>query len=256
MLAEHTAHETTHEPIFYVDTKPDISIIIPCYNEEQVLEGSVEKIRRLMEQTRYLYEIVFVDDRGQDGTREILKKLEKYPEHTVIYHEKNTGVGGATIDGIRAAKADIIVAVDVDLETGIHYLPIFVQAIEDGYDMAYGHRLYESKPSIYYFARRLLSMGYRWLVNNYAGIPSKDTQCGFKSFNKNTMMQVFDDIAEMGWVWDTELFAVAKQHNKKVKPIRVIFSRRFDKTSSVRLWEDTFGMFQGLRRIKRRMRKK
>jgi dolichol-phosphate mannosyltransferase len=130
-------------------TVPYLSIISACYNESPHLKWSVEEIIRVMNHTSHSYELIFIDDCSQDDTRRIIQELiDKYShDHNMqlLFHEKNTGRGGAVNDGIKLAKGTIVGFLDVDLVIHPHYIPAMVWAIEDGYDIATALRIYPLK---------------------------------------------------------------------------------------------------------------
>ena len=120
-----------------------LSVIIPVYNERQTVGEIVERVLRLDIDK----ELIVVDDGSTDGTKEILEELVNGagPMESnalrVIFHEKNTGKGAAVRTGIAAAKGDVLVIQDADLEYCPEELPGLVKPILDGWaDVVYGSR--------------------------------------------------------------------------------------------------------------------
>jgi len=103
-----------------VGEKLDLSLIIPCYFEEEVLEKSVEELLLILDNTRFSYEVIFVDDGSKDETKKIIERIlaEDRGKHRLkkIFHEKNVGRGGAVNTGIRNAKGEVVGFIDIDLE--------------------------------------------------------------------------------------------------------------------------------------------
>ena len=234
----------------------NISIVIACYNEEKILKESVKEIEKVMNQTKYSksYELIFVDDCSKDKTRQLIEDITTdKPNMSYIFHEKNTGKGGSVVDGLTMSNGKIVGFLDIDLEVHARYIPSFISAVEDGYDMVNGSRIYTLELTINNILRHLLSVGYRWLTRHYIGLPFRDTQCGFKFFNKEAMISLIEQTKNQGWVWDTEIMALAYNHNKKIKEIPCIFSRRKDKKSTLSVWKDTWKMGKGLRELKKNL---
>ncbi len=114
-----------------------LSVIIPVYNEV----GNIKEILKRVKSTQKASEIVVVDDGSQDGTRDILSKLDGVDKVRVILHEKNQGKGAAVRTGLDAATGDILLIQDADLEYDPRDYPILLQPIEEGLaDVVYGSR--------------------------------------------------------------------------------------------------------------------
>src|SRR5262245_59320249 len=106
-----------------------ISVVLACYNEEEILDASFAEIRETLEALGRPFEIIFVDDVSRDRTREIIRALVAgHPQvpTQVLFHEKNTGRGRAVTDGFRAARGEIAGYLDVDLEVHARYIPSLV----------------------------------------------------------------------------------------------------------------------------------
>jgi glycosyltransferase involved in cell wall biosynthesis len=234
----------------------DVSIIIACYNEEKILNDSVREIENVMAQTKYTYELIFIDDCSQDRTREvILEIVDKRKNSKCIFHERNIGRGGTVCEGIRMAQGKIVGYLDIDLEVHARYIPSMLWAIEhDGYDISTAYRIYKvpSGP----FIRYILSVGYRKLVKYFLKTNLLDTETGFKFFNREKILPIIDACNDTGWFWDTEVMVLAENHNLKIREIPCLFIRREDKVSTVRVLPDTLDYLKSLWRFKSRMKKK
>jgi glycosyltransferase involved in cell wall biosynthesis len=116
-----------------------LSVVIPCYNEVETLEPVIERVRSV----GLAHEIVIVDDGSTDGTRDILARLEAegHPDLRIIYHKENGGKGAALKTGFTAAKGDIILIQDADLEYDPRDYPILLRPIQEGITkVVYGSR--------------------------------------------------------------------------------------------------------------------
>ena len=219
----------------------DISIVIACYNEESLLEESVKKIMAVMDATRWKYELIFVDDRSRDNTRQIIERIiAENPKHLLkkIFHERNTGRGKTVTDGILAAEGTYVGYLDIDLEVGAHYIPLMMITLQQGADIATAFRVY--KETLKIFVRAVLSIGYRFLMHLMLKIPVKDTETGYKFFNRKRILPVLKETKESGWFWDTEIMALSYHANLKIVELPCLFIRRYDKKSSVNIFRDTF----------------
>ena len=120
---------------------PFISIVAPCYNEEDVIDIFLEKIFTVLEQLGKPYEIVFVNDGSRDNTLEILKaKAKEYEVVRVISLSRNFGKEAALSAGLDMARGEVVVPIDVDLQDPPELILDFVKKYEEGYDVVVGKR--------------------------------------------------------------------------------------------------------------------
>lgn len=228
-------------------SRPEISLVLACYNEEQILESSFGEIADTMRAFGRPFEILFVDDVSRDRTREIIRELvERHPELDlgVILHETNRGRGATVSDGFRAARGAIAGYLDVDLEVHSRYIPALVQAIEKGADVATVRRIYAFQ--VRSLDRYLMSRGYTWLVRRLLKLPFHDTETGYKFFRRERLLPLLDEVEDPGWFWDTELMARALCRGLRVVEIPGAYIRRFDKTSTVSGFRDSIRYFRRL----------
>jgi glycosyltransferase involved in cell wall biosynthesis len=216
----------------------DVSIIIACYNEEKYLEGNVGEIKKVMDQTAYDYELIFVDDDSSDGTKIIIEKLiQETPNMQVIYHEKNIGRGGTVIDGILSSRGNIVGFIDIDLEVHARYIPSMILAINDGFDVATANRIYLYQQTGLF--RHIMSRSYRLLTRIVLKHKLKDTETGFKFFKRDKILPVIHKTGNRKWFWDTEIMTLSDREGLNIIELPCLFIRRADKKSSVRVIHDT-----------------
>jgi len=218
----------------------DFSLIVPCYNEEKHLTSSVQQIVSVLDSTAYSYEIIFVDDMSLDGTRKIIDRLVATPStHSRrILNKRNIGRGGAVMRGIRRAHGRWAGFVDIDLEVGAHYIPYCLASLAKGASVVTGLRIY--KLSLRGILRHLASRCYGFLVRALLKLPLRDSETGFKFFDRSAILPLLSQVKENGWFWDTEIMARCVQHQLTIIEKPCLFIRRNDKTSSVRLIRDSF----------------
>ncbi len=241
-----------------VETGIELSIVIACYNERPVLRASVAELIGVLGVTRYhdCYELIFVDDVSKDDTVDIIFELmEQYPqvEMKLIRHEKNTGRGRTVTDGLRAARGRIAGFLDIDLETPARYIPAAALEIERGADVATALRVYKFLWRTFY--RQILSVGYHGLEAWALRLPLKDTEVGFKFFNRERILPILNECKDPGWFWDTEVMTRSYYAGLKITEIPTLFLKRYDKKSSVRLVHDTVDYFKKLARFRHEARR-
>lgn len=251
--------ETEHRLLPVVSARPirpesrlELSLVLACYNEEPIIQDSVREIVEILDNTRLSYEIIFVDDCSQDRTRELIDQIiAAYPDHNMsrIFHERNTGRGGAVSDGLRVAQGEVVGFIDIDLEVHARYILSCVLAVRNGVEVATARRVYLF--SISSLDRYFMSKGYAWLVRNLLNVDLQDTETGFKFFRRERILPILDTIEDQGWFWDTEVMVRALLHNYRIAEIPCLFVRRTDKRSSVKPLSDTLDYFRKLWRFRR-----
>jgi glycosyltransferase AglD len=231
-----------------------LSVVLACYNEEEILASSFAEIHEELEGLGRPYEIVFVDDVSRDRTREIIRGLvADHPRvrTQVILHETNRGRGATVTDGFRAARGDIAGFLDVDLEVHARYIPSLVRAIEKGADVATVRRIYAFQ--LRSLDRYVMSRGYSYLVRRMLGTSLHDTETGYKFFRREALLPVLDEIRDPGWFWDTEFMLRAERRGLRIAEVPGAYVRRFDKTSTVRGLRDSARYFGKLLSFRRQL---
>ncbi|MCR4324886.1 MAG: glycosyltransferase family 2 protein [Candidatus Curtissbacteria bacterium] len=218
--------------------KVDFSLILACYNEGPTFEESVQSIFLVLKLLKINWEIIFVEDKSVDETKRSIEKFVASDKNfKAIYHKKNQGRGKSVSDGIKAADGTICGFIDVDCEISPSYIPLFIEEIENGSDMAIATRYYEiSSGSV---MRVVASKSYCALVSKIISLPFKDTEAGYKFFNRKKILPVLSKTRDHGWFFDTEICARALVANLKITEIPVLFIKRPDKKSTVRLIPDS-----------------
>lgn len=230
-----------------MSSKPKVgfSLILPCYNEGSTFEDSVQKIVSVLRGFKSPWEIIFVEDKSGDDTCASVKKFSKQIKNSrAIYHLKNEGRGKSVRDGILAAKGEVCGFIDVDCEISPTYIPIFIEEVRKGADMVIATRYFESRPRA--IMRVISSKGYSMAVAALLGAPFADTEAGFKFFKRNSILPVVGKTYDNGWFWDTEICMMAYFAGLKIAQVPVLFIRREDKKSTVKLIPDSIRYFRML----------
>lgn len=235
----------------------DVGIVITCYNEGYLLESRVAQIQKVMDNTRFTYEIVFVDDGSTDDSILLLDAIVKKNDRMrLVCHEKNMGRGTSVADGIRNVCAKVVGFTDTDLSTPAYYIPVFVAAVNDGMDIVCADRKYKWEITYLHkiFHRVALSVGYKLLARWMLRVPLNDTVSGCKFFNRKRILPILDEVEDPHWFWDTEIMVRSFLHGLKIMEMPAIFIRDAEGGTTVKLARDTFDYLTNLFRFRKEVR--
>ena len=231
-------------------SKVDLSLILPAYNEGLIFEDNVLKVVDVLKKTRKSWEIIFVEDKSTDSTKKVIQKIiNQIPLTRAIFHKNNEGRGKSVADGIKTAKGEICGYLDVDLEVSPSYIPLFVKEVKKGSDLAVGKRFYEGE-GIKTIPRFLASKTYALAVKSLLNCSIEDTEAGYKFFRRSKILPLIKKTKSKHWFWDTEICVVSDRENLNISQVPVLFKRRNDKKSTVRLVPDTIDYVKNLIRLK------
>ena len=167
-----------------------LSIIIPCYNEENTIKIIVEKVLKF---SLYDKEIIIVDDCSTDQSRKIIKNLAE--DTSIIKYfflDKNLGKGAALNKGFKEANGDIILIQDADLEYDPKEYPILIKPfIETDADVVYGSRFLGGEYVRLHFFWHFLANKFLTIVTNVVtNLNMSDMETGYKVFKKNVIKSI------------------------------------------------------------------
>jgi len=167
-----------------------ISLVIPCFNEENTLETCVHRILDVLDMN---CEIIIVDDGSTDDSLEIAKRLEKRsPQVHVLSHNKNLGKGAALRTGFKEACGDFVAVQDADLEYDPMDLKKLVVPLAEGYaDVVLGSRFLSTEPRrVLYFWHALGNKFLTFLSNMFTDLNLTDMETCYKVFKKEVIQNI------------------------------------------------------------------
>jgi len=227
-----------------------ISLVMPAYNEASIAATSVRSVDRVLATLGGPYEIIVADDGSQDGTEEAVHAAG-LPTVRVV-RRPHRGKGGALTAGLSEAEGDFVGFLDIDLEISEDYLPVFVSALEEGFDVAIASKVLDREESRRRpLKRRLTTSGYNWLVRLLFGTDLSDHQAGLKLFRRDALAPILPDIRSEGWLWDTEVLALCARRGCRVKEIAV--ATRPVRPGHVSVVSTSWDMLRNLIGLKRRL---
>lgn len=230
---------------------PELSIVIPCYNEEQRLPRTIEQIERYFDGKRVSYELILVDDGSSDGTRMIMDSAaERNPAVRLEALPQNRGKGRALAEGVAAARGAEILVTDADLSTPIEELDKLRAELRKGAGVAIGSRaLKESRVEVSQpIYRVLMGKAFNLLVQVVLLPGIWDTQCGFKLFRADVAHDAFAALTTDGFGYDPEVLYRAKRRGVRIAEVPVVW--RNSAPTKVSPIKSSLDMFRHVLRIR------
>jgi glycosyltransferase involved in cell wall biosynthesis len=203
-----------------------ISIIVPAYNEESRLPGTIRAVESYFRgHPCAFHEILIVDDGSNDGTAAVAAVLSKSnPDIRVLHNPGNRGKGYSVRHGMLKARGEWRLFSDADLSTPIEELDKLWSAVEiENADVAIGSRALDRsligihQPGFRETAGRVFNVAMHMTI----GLPIKDTQCGFKLFRGNLVKEIFTRQTLERFGFDVEVLFIAQQLGYKIAEVPV-----------------------------------
>ena len=235
---------------------PRLSIVIPAYNEQARILGSLKAAEAYLLKAGEAAEIVVVDDGSGDGTAEMVERFARdRPQGgpvsaRLLRNGRNRGKGYSIKHGVLMALGDLVLISDADFSTPIVELPVLRQAVEnEGYGIAIGSRgLEASRVEIHQAAwREMMGRGFNALVRLLTGLPFRDTQCGFKLARRQEVLPLFRAARVERFAWDVEILYLARKAGVRVREVPVLW--RNAAGTKVNALIDPFDMLKDIVRV-------
>ena len=229
---------------------PEISVIIPAYNEAGVIRQTVQAVAQEFQAHGMTCEILVVDDGSTDQTVECVRTLNLTWPLLRLLTTAHRGKGAAVKHGMLAAQGRYRVFLDADHSTHIREFWPCLPWLRDGYEVVIGSRKMSGatiqirQPLV----RELMGKVFTRLTNLILGIQVTDITCGFKCFHAEAARHLFGQQHIDGWGFDAELLFLAHWFGYRVKELPVIWQD--DASTKVRLLRDAWGSFMEFLRIR------
>ena len=233
-----------------MDTEPTLSLVIPCYNEQDNLRPLIAAVRAAVDPLKLTYEVVITDDCSQDKSWEILKDLAgSDPRIRVQRFAFNCGESAASWAGLKAARGQYLFTLDADLQNDPKDLPRFLKALK-AFDCVCGTRV-ETRGKGDNFIRIASSRIANWVRNKLSGERISDAGCTYRAFRRECIqnLKYFKGMHRF-------LPTLFKIEGFTVTEISVTNNARFAGQSHYGVWNRLFASFHDLlavRWMKKRM---
>ena len=225
------------------ESAPDLSIIIPAYNEELRLPGTLEKIASFLRQEPATTEVLVVDDGSSDKTLAVAESFRgKIPQLRVISNGTNRGKGYSVRNGSLQSRGRIALFTDADLSAPIEESRKPVDALKT-HDVAIGSRAMDRgligvHESLF---REFAGIVFNKIVRFILWLPFVDTQCGFKAFRMDRCRILFEQQTIERFGFDPELLYLARHHGLSIVEVPVRWSH--SPATKVSMMRDSVQMF-------------
>jgi glycosyltransferase involved in cell wall biosynthesis len=167
----------------------DISVVVPLYDEVESLPELTSWISRVMDENKYTYEIILVDDGSRDGSWEMIRRLQLYnPNIKGIKFRRNYGKSAALNTGFEAVKGEVVITMDADLQDSPDEIPaLYRRIIEDKYDLVSGWKAKRYDP----ISKTLPTKLFNSATRKMSGIDNlHDFNCGLKAYRKTVVKNI------------------------------------------------------------------
>jgi len=207
--------------------QPEISFVIPCYNEARRLEpGFSLAMQFLLSRLGKNFEVILVNDGSTDETSEVLRASQQAFSSIpieIIEYSPNRGKGFAVKTGVLKSRGQKIVQSDADFSIDLEEAIRFIDYLEE-FDIVIGAKKHQATESLQHqsFPRRFLGKGFTLLTNFWLGINFSDITCGLKAFRREAALDIFSRQRLERWSYDAEILYLAVRRNYKIleRPVR------------------------------------
>ena len=167
----------------------DLSIIIPLFNEAESLSPLYDWIKRVMDENKFSYEIIFINDGSTDDSWKVINDLKSKDDCVkAIRFRRNYGKSPALFCGFEKAKGDVVITMDADLQDSPDEIPeLFRMIKEDGYDLVSG---WKKKRYDNTFTKNIPSKIYNATARKVTGIKLHDMNCGLKAYRLDVVKHI------------------------------------------------------------------
>ena len=226
-----------------MSASPELSIVIPSYDEELRLPASLEKISAYIQDKRPNTEVIVVDDGSTDRTAAVAESWRgRIPQLRVVSNGVNRGKGFSVRHGSLEAHGDVVLFTDADLSSPIEEGEKLLRTLRS-HDVAIGSRavdrsLIEVHESPF---REFAGIIFNRIVRIILRLPFVDTQCGFKAFRRERCHIIFEQQTIERFGFDPELLYLARHHGLSIAEVPVRWAH--SPTTKVNMLRDSVQMF-------------
>lgn len=209
------------------EASEEVTVVIPAYDEASRIESTLRRTAACLEAFNCDFELLVVDDGSRDGTRDVSERVARELGRVrVTGYEHNAGKGHAIVCGARAARGDLVMFVDADLEVHPRQLELLYMTMQEANaDVVIGSKMHRESQVDYPRKRQIMSWGYYAIVRFCFGLPVRDTQTGLKLFRKEVLDGVASRMLVKRFAFDLEALVIAQRLGSRVVEAPVVVTR-------------------------------
>lgn len=183
-----------------------LSLIIPCFNEERILERNLRRVISALDRSGMRFEVIVSNDGSSDRSGTIVREMAGEDLRIrVVDNQIHRGKGAALTDGFFASRYEVLAFIDADLEIDIGHLFPLMERVRNGEDIAIGSKTLDGSAQRRPLKRRAATWGFNFLVRCILGSQLSDHQTGIKVFRRQVLLPILAQVRSQGWTWDTEV---------------------------------------------------
>jgi len=234
---------------------PVVELVLPVYNEQQVLEPSVRALHAHLEQNlSRSFQITIADNASTDATLARARALARELSAVEVLHLDRKGRGNALRAAWSASRAEVVGYMDIDLSTDLSCLPALLAPLLEGRsDIAIGSRLAPGARVTRGRKRETISRSYNILLRGLLGVGFSDAQCGFKAARREVLAPLLSQVKDDGWFFDTELLYLAQRNRLAIHEVPVLWID--DPDSRVDILATAMADLRGIARLRSEARR-
>jgi dolichyl-phosphate beta-glucosyltransferase len=230
--------------------QPFLSIVIPAYNEEARLPGTLERVGQFITSQPYETEVLIVNNNSRDKTDAIIQEFSSQIPQMKGLFEPQPGKGAAVRCGMLQTRGQYAFMCDADLSMPIEEVTRFLPPQLEGYEVAIASReaagaVRYNEPLIRHLGGRLMN----WLIQLTILPGLNDTQCGFKCFSHSAVLDLFNQQTLDGWSFDIELLYIARLRGYTIREVAIPWY--YHQESKVHALQDAVKILLDIRDIHR-----
>ncbi len=166
---------------------PEISVVIPCFNEKDSLPELIRRVTASLEALARPFEIVVVDDGSTDGGFDVMRALHDADSRVVVIRfRRNFGKSAALSAGFAAARGEFVVTMDADLQDDPREIGRFLAKLREGFDLVSGWKRRRNDP----LEKTLPSRLFNAVTARLSGVHLHDFNCGFKAYRRDVLREI------------------------------------------------------------------
>lgn len=212
-----------------INTEKRLSIVMPAYNEGEHIFDNLKEASSVISTFMDNFEIIAVNDGSSDNTKSEIERCMKEDCHIhMASYRKNRGKGNAIKIGVQRAIGDYIAFLDSDLDLPPEQIEQYMEPLLKGQaDVVIGSKMHKDSELEYPKIRRIMSLGYYWMLRMLFRLKVKDTQTGLKIFRADALKAVIPLIKTKGYAYDIEILAALNTRGYRIMemPVRLVFHR-------------------------------